>query len=115
MYFCSTRAFNEQGALLEAAFLVVAISLAITVPSSPGFVGVFQLVGQQALALPFGAKGDVASALAITLAAHLTYYVLTTILGVLATWRVGGSRATYLSLVGRGVAKATPLIIDGHY
>jgi uncharacterized membrane protein YbhN (UPF0104 family) len=61
------------------------------VPSSPGFVGVFQLVGQQALVLPFGSKYDLATALAITLTAHLTYYLLTTLLGLVGLLYVGES------------------------
>lgn len=71
--------------------MVVTLSLAVTVPSSPSFVGVFQLVGQQALVLPFGAKYDVATALAITLLAHLTYYLITTVLGIIGLWKLGGS------------------------
>jgi uncharacterized membrane protein YbhN (UPF0104 family) len=85
---------------VEAAFMMVALSFAVAVPSSPGFVGVFQLIGQQALILPFGAKYDAAVALAITLTAHLTYYVLTTTLGVFGLWRLGGS---FVNL-GRSIA-----------
>ena len=93
MFWCILRAFRADGTLVEAAFMMVALSFAMSVPSSPGFVGVFQLVGQQALVLPFGAKYDAASALAITLTVHLTYYLLTTTLGVIGLWRLGESFA----------------------
>jgi len=101
-YWCVIRAFQADGALMEAAFMVVALSLAVSVPSSPGFVGVFQLAGQQALVLPFGAKYDAAAALAITLAGHLTYYLLTTVLGLLGLWRLGESFAGLERLVAIG-------------
>jgi uncharacterized membrane protein YbhN (UPF0104 family) len=91
VYWCIIRAFRADGTLVEAAFMMVALSFAVSIPSSPGFVGVFQLVGQQALVLPFGAKYDPATALAITLTVHLTYYVLTTTLGVIGLWRLGQS------------------------
>ena len=80
MYWCIIRSFQADGAFLEATFMVVALSFAVAVPSSPGFIGIFQLVGQQALVLPFGAKYDESQALAITVTAHLTYYLLTTAL-----------------------------------
>jgi len=91
---CVLRAFQPDAAWLEAAFLVVALSLAVTVPSSPGFVGVYQLVGQQALVLPFGAKYAPANALAITFAAHVAYYLITTVIGVVGLWRSGESFAS---------------------
>ena len=54
----------------------------------------FQFVGQQALVLPFGAKYDPATALAVTLVTHLLmYYLITTSLGVIGLWRLGESFA----------------------
>jgi glycosyltransferase 2 family protein len=91
LYWCVLRAFQPNANVVEAAFVMVALSFAVAVPSSPGFVGIFQLIGQQALVLPFGAKYDAASALAITLTAHLTYYLVTTTLGVIGLWRLGES------------------------
>ena len=93
VYWCVLRSFQPDGNWLEAAFMVVALSLAITVPSSPGFVGVFQLVGQQALVLPFGGKYSDALALAITLTTHLVYYFITTLIGIVGLWRLGESFA----------------------
>lgn len=92
------RAFQPDGRVVEAAFMMVTLSFAVAVPSSPGFVGVFQLAGQQALVLPFGPKYDAATALAITLTAHLVYYLPTTLLGLIGLWQLGES---FLNL-GRG-------------
>jgi hypothetical protein len=109
MFWCVLRAFHADGTLVEAAFMMVALSFAMSVPSSPGFVGVFQLVGQQALVLPFGAKYDAVSALAITLTVHLTYYLLTTTLGVIGLWRLGESFAKLgQKMTGRRAACELP-------
>jgi len=103
---CVLRAFQPDAAWLEAAFIVVALSLAVTVPSSPGFVGVYQFVGQQALALPFGGKYTIASALAITLAAHVAYYLITTVIGVVGLWRLGESFASLWQAIRAGTLAA---------
>ena len=83
--------FQPDGKLYEAAFITSSISLAMTVPSSPGYIGVFQLVGQQALVMPFGDKYSISGALAITLTAHVAGYIINTILGVMSLWRLGES------------------------
>ncbi len=57
-YWCVLRAFRSDASVVEAAFMVIALWLAISLPSSPGFIGVFQFAGQQALVLPFGGKYD---------------------------------------------------------
>lgn len=101
-YWCVLRAFQPDGSVVEAAMMTVTLSFAVAVPSSPGFVGIFQFAGQQALMLPFGTKYDAASALAITLTAHMAYYVPTTALGLIGLWRLGES---FLNL-GRGLGMA---------
>ena len=108
-FWCVLYSFNTSATMVEAAFMVVALALAVTVPSSPGFIGVFQLVGQQALVLPFGTKYDVSSALAITLTAHLTYYLFTSALGVIGLWRLGESFASLGRIItaGRSTRKKT--------
>ncbi len=93
IYWFTMRAFTPDPTAVEAIFIVVALALAITVPSSPGFIGVFQYVGQQALVLPFHGKYDPSSALAITLTSHLVYYLITTGLGVVGLWKIGASFA----------------------
>lgn len=105
MYWSVIQSFQPAGTFVESAFLTIALSLAVTVPSSPGFIGVFQLVGQQALVLPFGAKYDSGTALAIILTGHLVYYVLTTSLGVVGLWRLGESFAH----IGRLIKAKKPI------
>jgi hypothetical protein len=90
MYWCVILCFQPRATIVEAAFLVVALSFAVAVPSTPGFIGVFQLIGQQALVIPFGDKYTAGSALCIALTAHLTYYLFSTALGVIGLWQLGG-------------------------
>jgi len=103
-YWCVLRAFQPDASVIEASFMVVALAFAVTVPSSPGFLGVFQLVGQQALVLPFGAKYEATTAMAITMTAYLIYYLLTTILGIIGLWQLGQSFAK----VGRMLSRTKP-------
>jgi len=101
VFYCAIRTFQPAGLLLEAIFMMVSLSLAVIVPSSPGFIGVFQLVGQQALVIPFGEKYSLSSALAITLIAHIVYYILSTLLGIIGIWRIGQSFSGLMGLVAR--------------
>jgi glycosyltransferase 2 family protein len=77
--------------LLEASFALVAVALGVALPSSPGFIGVFHLIGQQALALPFPERYSGAQAFVIALISHAAYYVPSTLLGVLGLARLGFS------------------------
>lgn len=101
-YLASLKAFEPAADPLEAAFMVVALAFAVTVPSSPGFIGVFQLVGEQALVLPFGAKYAPSTALSITLVAYLVYYLLTSLLGIVGLWQLGASFAKLRNVFGTG-------------
>ena len=91
VYWLVLRSIQPQVSVVEPTFMVVALALAVSVPSSPGFIGVYQYIGQQALVLPFGGKYDDSSALAITLIVYLIYYLTTTLLGVIGLWRFGES------------------------
>jgi len=99
IYYLVFLSFKPDARLIEAVFIVVALALAITIPSSPGFIGVFQYAGQQALVLPFGARYSQSEALAITMTAYLVYYIITTGLGVMALWKVGESFGSLWRLV----------------
>lgn len=48
-----------------------------------------------------GEKYSVSSALAITLIAHIVYYILSTLLGIIGLWRIGQSFAGLMGLVAR--------------
>jgi uncharacterized membrane protein YbhN (UPF0104 family) len=88
------EAVTPGGSWREASFAVVALSIGVSVPSSPGFVGVYQLIGQQALAAPFPDRYSSGAALTIAILGHLVYYVTTTALGVVGLARLGLSLAT---------------------
>jgi uncharacterized protein (TIRG00374 family) len=89
VYWCVFRSFQPDSTLVEATFMLVAVCLAATLPTSPGALGVFQWVGQQALVLPFGGKYDDANALAIALTVHMTYYFVTSLLGAVGLSQLG--------------------------
>jgi glycosyltransferase 2 family protein len=54
VFFCAIRTFQSVGLFLEAIFMMISLSLALIVPSSPGFIGVFQFVGQRLWSSPLG-------------------------------------------------------------
>lgn len=81
--YCVMRAFTDAVNLVEAAFLIVPLTFSMTVPSSPGYVGVFELVGQQALVLPFGEKYPLSLAFNISLFIHTVFLVVTSAFGAL--------------------------------
>lgn len=91
--------YRSTGTLVEATFMIAVLAFAVSVPSSPGFIGVFQLAGQQALVLPFGDKYDPGTALAITLVAHVVYYVFSTTLGAIGLWKLGLSYASMTRVI----------------
>jgi uncharacterized membrane protein YbhN (UPF0104 family) len=89
IYWAVIEAVVPGASFVEPAFAIAAISIGISLPSSPGFVGVFQLVGQQALVAPFPERYSLSSALSIALLAHVTAYSVTTAVGVLGLVRLG--------------------------
>ncbi|HRF48144.1 MAG TPA: lysylphosphatidylglycerol synthase transmembrane domain-containing protein [Anaerolineales bacterium] len=91
MFACGLWVFQPTGTVFEATFMIVTLAFAITVPSSPGFLGVYQAAGQFALATAFAAKYDEPLALACTMACWVGYYVPTTLLGVVGMTQVGAS------------------------
>ena len=112
-YWAGIRVFASQGNLIEATFMVVAISLAITVPSSPGFLGVFQFVAERALVIPFGDKYDSAIALSIALVTYLVYYFVSTVIGFIGIWQFDGSIKDLLNnILNRSKSNDEPSIIS---
>jgi glycosyltransferase 2 family protein len=97
---------------LEPLFAVAAISLGIAVPSSPGGVGVFELVGQQALLLPFPERYTPSSALVVALLAHSLYYALTSALGAVGLARLGLSLANVRAVARWSAPPPSP--VEGH-
>lgn len=92
MYWIVMIAMNLQanGALLpiQAAFLVMTItSLAVVVPSSPGYVGVFHFGTQVTLNTVFGV--DKSAALSYAFVIHTFTYIWLIVLGVYSMWHEG--------------------------
>jgi len=82
------RSFLPSAQLLWAAFSVGATSLSVAVPSSPGFLGVYEAAIVGALAL-LGVSTSVAFAYALT--AHFFYFLVTGIFGGYGLSREGES------------------------
>lgn len=93
-FWVSIEAVVPGGSLLEASFALTAIALGVALPSSPGFIGVFQLVGQQALVTPFPYRYTAASALLIALLNHAVFYVSSSVMGLIGLARLGMSLRT---------------------
>jgi glycosyltransferase 2 family protein len=87
-YYLFMRAFIPDAHFLWAAFTLGAAALGFAAPSSPGAVGVYEAVVVGALAV-FGIPADIA--LAFALVAHLTQYIITSVLGAIGLARDGES------------------------
>jgi uncharacterized protein (TIRG00374 family) len=85
------EAFVPGASFVEPTFATVALAFGVTVPSSPGFIGVFQLVGQQALVAPFPERYTPSAALSIALVANLMDLALPSLLGIVGLVRLGVS------------------------
>jgi hypothetical protein len=83
------RAFQPQAGAADAAFMVVAVSLASALPAAPGFIGVYHWAGQQSLTLAFPHLYDPSVALAAATVAHAASYVTGTALGIVGLWYFG--------------------------
>lgn len=78
------RAFDIEVGLAGALVMQALLAFGIAVPSTPGFVGVFEFVITTVLAL-YGVPHDRALAFAVTY--HVTTFVPITLLGVYSLWR----------------------------
>lgn len=88
-FWVAIEAVVPGGRLLEAAFALTAVAFGVALPSSPGFIGVFQYIGQQALVTPFPERYTPATALTIALLNHAAFYVPNTLLGLVGLARLG--------------------------
>lgn len=79
-------AFGLTASPIHALFALIIINVSIVVVATPGNVGTFELAAAGALHL-LGAPAEVAVSFAVAL--HLAELVPTTLLGVLAIWRLG--------------------------
>lgn len=72
--------------VMSALFVQTAIVLAVAIPSTPGFAGVFEMAAVAALAV-YGVAPDIAIAWA--LAYHVVTYIPVTVLGLIYAVRMG--------------------------
>jgi uncharacterized membrane protein YbhN (UPF0104 family) len=72
------RALGIDLSPIEAVFVTSALALGVAIPSSPGYVGTYQLIGVQALGL---LDIPVDQALAFSILMQATWYVPTTVAG----------------------------------
>lgn len=98
-YYVLLRSFLPTAQWLWVLFGVGASSLGVALPSSPGYIGVFEgvLVGALSVFVI-----DPALALAFAVVAHLTYFAITGILGIVGFWQQGESLGgIYRKLINR--------------
>jgi uncharacterized protein (TIRG00374 family) len=79
-------AFVPEAEILWAVFSVGVVSLGVSAPSTPAYIGVFEAVQVSALAL-FGVETSIALAYAII--AHSIYFIITVAIGAVALTRDG--------------------------
>jgi uncharacterized protein (TIRG00374 family) len=98
-YFVLLRSFVPQAALLWAVFGIGVASMGVALPSSPAYIGVLEAAMVGALSL-FGV--DPALALAYAVVAHVIYFAVTGLLGVIGFWQQGQSLGdVYQKLLAR--------------
>jgi glycosyltransferase 2 family protein len=94
MYYVLMFAFDAEPAPLPPSFPLAMLTTAVAnlgtlIPSSPGYVGVFDFLGRSVLG-QFGVPE--ATALAYVLVVHAALVLPVTLLGFWYTWRLGGLR-----------------------
>jgi uncharacterized protein (TIRG00374 family) len=79
------RIVSQQLTLAQAFVLLAALGLSSAIPSTPGYVGVYQFVALMVL-VPFGFSR--AEALAYILISQISNYLLVTALGLIGLWQI---------------------------
>ena len=88
MYYVLMFSFPITPSAALAALTTAVANLGTLIPSSPGYVGVFDFIGKSVLA-QFGVPEE--AALAYVLVVHAALVVPVTLLGFYYTWRLGVS------------------------
>ena len=102
-YYALMRIFFSEATWLWAAFGIAVASVGVALPSTPSYIGVLEIALVASLSL-LGANENVA--LAYALVAHVIYFVMTGILGIIGFWQQGQSLgAIYNQLLSRSPAK----------
>ena len=102
-YYILMGSFLPEGTWLWAFFTIAVASVGVAIPSSPAYVGVFESVMVGAMSL-FGV--DPAVSLAYAVVAHILYFVITGIIGIVGFWLHGESLGkVYNRLLSRGAGE----------
>jgi uncharacterized protein (TIRG00374 family) len=93
---------------LGLTLVMAMLTLGLTVPSAPGFVGVYEalIIGSVGI---YGVHDPLAPAFAITM--HLIHYVPGTVLGLIGAWK-SGLRLKELQQVGDEIGPDTALAVE---
>jgi glycosyltransferase 2 family protein len=86
VYFLAERALGISISYLGLMLVMAILTLGLTAPSAPGFVGVYEGLIIAGVGV-YGVTEPLAPAFAITM--HLIHYVPGTLLGLIASWRSG--------------------------
>lgn len=81
IYWALLQAFIPHPSFLAAPFLVCLLGLGMSIPSSPGAVGVFHAIARYGLTIPFGVPTE--EAVTAAFAIHAFQYILFVILGLI--------------------------------
>lgn len=85
---------RQQLSLAQALLLIASLGLASAIPSTPGFIGVYQFVAVTVL-VPFGFSPS--AALAYIIIAQVFNYLLVSLWGMLGLWKLGMAREVRLN------------------
>ncbi len=88
-YWLGMRAFGIHLPFLAGIFLQCAVAFAVAIPSSPGFLGVFEAGARFALVQVWGIDANRAVSYAIGF--HIGGYIPVTVMGLFYVWRLGMS------------------------
>lgn len=91
------RILSRTLSLSQALILLAALGLSSAIPSTPGYIGVYQFVAVSVL-VPFGFSH--ADSLAYIIIIQISGYILVTLLGLIGLWqaRLGGSLPSLFQL-----------------
>jgi hypothetical protein len=91
MYWCVIRSFQTDRMYIEATLCCRGLIIRCRYPVKARFDWDLPIGWVAGISLTICAKYDVAQALAMIVTAHLTYYLLTTALGIIGLWQLGES------------------------
>jgi hypothetical protein len=86
------RILSQTLTISQALILLAALGLSSAIPSTPGYIGVYQFVAVSVL-IPFGFSR--ANALAYILISQIFHYLLVSFWGLIGLWRINKSKPTH--------------------